>query len=277
MSKLKQILIKTKKQVFSEISGNNPTLMRGDGFEFVELRDYTSNDDTKHINWKVTAKLQKPVVKVYAQERELNIVIVPLLSGSVYFGQKKMKQDLIAEISSILSYSAIKNSDRFSAYIFSDKLDDFIKPSKRTYVNHEFIKKILNYKPLKKSINYNSLHTFLMNKIKRKAVIFLIGDFFGDFNFSTLAKKHEVISIIVRDKLEEKPPKFGSLNFIDPCSLNQEFINFNTKSSQEFQDMVRKNDKKLYQHFKKYHIRFTKIYTHEEPFIKLTKLFRGQK
>ena len=277
MSRLKQILIKTKKQVFSEIAGNNPTLMRGDGFEFVELREYTSNDDIRHINWKVTAKLQKPFVKVYAQEKELNIVIVPLLSGSVYFGQKRMKQDLIAEISSVLSFSAIKNSDRFSAYIFSDKLDDFIKPSKKTFANQELTEKILNYDPVRKSINYDSLHSFLMNKIKRKAVVFLIGDFFGDFNFSTLAKKHEVIAIIVRDKLEENPPNFGSLNFIDPCTLSQEHIDFNSQTADKFQNMVRQNDKKLYRHFKKHHIRFTKIYTNEEPFIKLIKLFRGQK
>ena len=277
MSNLKKILIKTKKQVFSEIAGNNPSLMRGDGFEFVELREYTSNDDIRHINWQVTAKLQKPFVKVYAQEKELNIVIVPLLSGSVYFGQKRMKQDLIAEISSILSYSAVRNSDRFSAYFYSDKLDSVIKPTKKIFAVNELVDKILNYDSLNSTIDYKKLHHFLMERIKRKAVVFLIGDFFGDFNFSTLAKKHEVIAIITRDKLEENPPKFGNVNLIDPNSLSSELVDFSGSAVDKFREMVRQNDKKLYIHFKKHHIRFTKIYTQEEPFVKLMKLFRGQK
>lgn len=277
MSNLKKILIKTKKQVFSEIAGNNPSLMRGDGFEFVELREYSAEDDIKHINWQVTAKLQKPFVKVYAQEKELNIVIVPLLSGSVYFGQKRMKQDLIAEISSILSYSAVRNSDRFSAYFYSDKLDSMIKPTKKIFAVNELVEKILNYDSLNNTVDYKKLHQFLMQRIKRKAVVFLIGDFFGDFNFSTLAKKHEVIAIITRDELEENPPKFGNVNLIDPNSLSSELVDFSGNSVDKFREMMRENDKKLYINFRKHHIRFTKIYTQEEPFVKLMKLFRGQR
>ncbi len=277
MSQLKKILIKTKKQVFSEIAGNNPSLLKGDGFEFVELREYTNEDDIRHINWKVTAKLQKPFVKLYAQEKELNIILIPLLTGSVYFGKEKLKQELIAEISAILSYSALKNSDRVSAYFYAKELEEMIKPTKKIFAVNLLVDKILNYHTLHREIDYKKLTDFLLNKIKRKSVIFLIGDFLGEFNFSTLSKKHELIAIIVRDELEENPPIFGNINLIDPNNFKSETINFDENTADRYREMIRENDKTLYKHFKKYHIRFTKIYTKDEPFIKLIRLFRGQK
>ncbi len=277
MSQLKKILIKTKKQVFSEIAGNNPSLLKGDGFEFVELREYTNEDDIRHINWKVTAKLQKPFVKLYAQEKELNIILIPLLSGSVYFGKEKLKQELIAEISAILSYSALKNSDRVSAYFYAKELEETIKPTKKIFAVNLLVDKILNYHTLHREIDYQKLTDFLLNKIKRKSVIFLIGDFLGEFNFSTLSKKHELIAIIVRDELEENPPILGNINLIDPNNFKSETINFDENTANRYREMIRENDKTLYKHFKKYHIGFVKIYTKDEPFIKLIRLFRGQK
>jgi len=94
MSKLKKILVRAKRQVFSEISGNNPSVFNGEGYDFIELKEYMPGDDIRHIDWNVTAKMQTPYVKIFKEERELNVVIATMLNGSVYFGSKAFKQDI---------------------------------------------------------------------------------------------------------------------------------------------------------------------------------------
>ncbi|MBT8348832.1 MAG: DUF58 domain-containing protein, partial [Sulfurovum sp.] len=119
---VKKIILKTKKQVYGDMLGNNASLFQGEGFEFAELREYVYGDDVRKIDWKTTAKLAKPFVKIYKEERELNVVVVSMLSGSTYFGTVKQKSDIIAEVIATLGFSAVKNADLFSHMIFADRL-----------------------------------------------------------------------------------------------------------------------------------------------------------
>jgi len=109
--------------------------------------------------------------------------------------------------------------------------------------------------------------------VKRKSIIFVLGDFFGDFDFKLLSKKHEVIAIITRDKLEENPPKLGSINLIDPETLESAFMQIDENSVQRYVEALLERDSILFKHFKKNRVAFTKIYTDEEPFVKISKLF----
>ena len=109
--KAKYIILKTKKEVFGSLSGNNISALKGEGFEFAELREYAFGDDVKKIDWKTTAKLGKPYVKIHHEERELNVVVSTLLSGSTFFGTSRVKKEYIIELMAILGYSAIKNRD----------------------------------------------------------------------------------------------------------------------------------------------------------------------
>ncbi len=273
--KLKKIVIKTKRKIFSEISGNNISHFEGEGFDFVELREYHFGDDVRKIDWKVTAKKQKPYIKIFKEEKELNVVIVSLLSGSVYFGSKVFKQDVMAEIFALLSFSCVKNSDNFSSLIFTDKEESFLKPTKKIFGVYGGIEKILNFKPLGKSIDYKALVSYIRKRVKRKSIIFLIGDFVGDVDISLLSKKYEVISFIVRDKLEENPPAFGFLNLIDPENKKFLQMDLDKKNVDKYKKLIIENDDKLYKHFIKNRVRFTKIYSNDDPFIKISKLFAG--
>lgn len=105
---LKKITIKTRRQIFSEIIGNNSSLLKGEGYDFLELKEYEYGEDVKKIDWVISAKFKKPYVKVFHAQKELNINIVPILNGSVFFGSKKFKQELITEVCSILGYSCVK-------------------------------------------------------------------------------------------------------------------------------------------------------------------------
>ena len=273
--KLKKLLIKARKQVFSEIPGNNPSLFKGEGFDFVELREYQPGDDVKKIDWLVTAKLQKPYVKLYREERELNVVVALMLSGSTYFGTKRFKYEVMAEIAALLGYAAIKNQDNFSAILYADREYEWIRPTKHLQAIHRLARSVLYFSPLGKKADFDGLVRRLF-KIKRKSIVFIVSDFLEEFDFRVLAKKHEVVGIVVRDRFEELPEPIGFINLLDPETKESLTVDLEGSTLKAYKKEIKRLDHAMYEQFRKSAIRFTKIYTHEEPFVKLLKLF-GQR
>jgi len=272
--RFRKIIIKAKRKIFSEMAGNNLSHFEGEGFDFVELREYHFGDDVRKIDWKVTAKKQKPYIKIFREEKELNVVIVSLMGGSVYFGSKRFKQDMIAELFALLSFSAVKNQDNFSSVIFTDKAELYTKPTKKMYGAYKGVEEILKFDPLGKEVDYKKLVSYLRNRIKRRSIIFLVGDFIGDIDISHLSKKHEVVSLVVRDRLEENPPAIGYANLLDPNNKKFVQMDLDEGSLKNYKKMILQNDAKLFKHFIKNRVRFTKIYTDDDPFVKLSKLLR---
>ncbi len=273
---LKKIIIKTKRQIFSEIIGNNSSLLKGEGYDFLELKEYEYGEDVKKIDWIISAKLKKPYVKVFHAQKELNINIVPILNGSVYFGSKRFKQELITEVCSILAYSCIKQSDPFSSYIANDRIELCTKKSKRNFAVEKMSEKIFNYKSLGKKVNFKTITNELFKKIKKRSIIFLIGDFFDieNLDLKLLSKKHEIVAIIIRDRFEENPFELGNVSLVDP-STNQNFNgNINKKTILNYKKRVKQSDHKLFEHFQNCAIKFTKIYTEEEALPKLLRLMK---
>ena len=271
---VKKIILKTKKQVYGDMLGNNASLFQGEGFEFAELREYVYGDDVRKIDWKTTAKLGKPFIKVYKEERELNVVVVSLLSGSTYFGTVKQKSDVIAEVVATLGFSAVKNADLFSHMIFADKMYEFSKPSKKLFSVHKAVEEVMAFDPLGKEANYTKLVETLINRLKKKALLFIVSDFVGDIDLKLLAKKHDVFAVIVRDKFEEDPTELGYLRLIDMETKQSFEGDVDGGTLKNYKKALHDNDEKLYKQFKKQGVRFTKIYTDEEPTLKLMKQMR---
>ncbi len=276
MSKLQKILVRAKRQVFSEMVGNNPSVFQGEGYDFIELREYMAGDDIRHIDWNITAKMQKPYIKVFREERELNVVLVSVLNGSVHFGSKKFKQDTIAEIVALLGFSTLKNGDTLSSYIFTDKMHSNTKPSKKIHQVQKMVSEILDFDALKEKLNFKVIIETLYKRLKRKSLIIIIGDFFEIPNLKLLSKKHEVLAVIVRDKLEEKPPQMGFASLVDPESGLILEGDFSASSVNLYAKRVQEHDRKLYQTLKKHQIRFTKIYTDSKASVELRRLFEGR-
>ncbi|MFY9075239.1 DUF58 domain-containing protein [Malaciobacter mytili] len=275
-SKIKKILIKSKKEVFSEIVGNNLSKLKGEGYDFSELKEYEYGEDVKNIDWIISAKLQKPYVKVFHAQKELNINIIPILNGTVFFGTDKFKQELICEISTLLGFSAIKQGDTFSSYIANEDLLLCSKKSKRNFSVEYMAEKIYNYKSIGKKVNYELISNKIFKTLKRRSLIFLIGDFFQieKLDLKILSKKHEVIVIIVRDYFEENISTLGSVNFKD-LEKGFEFRGVIDKYSVEnYIKSLKENDHKLFEHLRKCNIDFTKIYTNENPISKLIRLMK---
>ena len=276
MSKLQKILVRARRQVFSEMVGNNPSIFQGEGYDFIELREYMPGDDIRHIDWNITAKMQKPFIKIFREERELNVVIASVLNGSVHFGSKRFKQDVIAEVVAQLSYAVLKNGDLLSSYIFTDKMVSHNKPSKKLFMVQKNVEQILDFEALNQQCDLKYLADTLYTRLKRKSLIIVVGDFFEIPDFKLLAKKHEVIAVVVRDHLEEKPTQMGFSSLVDPESGVVLEGDFNESSVKQYAHRVHEHDRKLYETFRKHQIRFTKIYTDSKVGVDLRRLFEGR-
>ena len=276
MSKLQKILVRARRQVFSEMVGNNPSIFQGEGYDFIELREYMAGDDIRHIDWNITAKMQKPFIKIFREERELNVVVVSILNGSVHFGSKKFKQETIADISALLSFSTLKNGDLLSSYIFTDEMISKAKPSKKLHQIQKNVSEILEFDALNQKVDFKVIAETLFKRLRRKSLVIIVGDYFEIPDFKLLAKKHEVVSVIVRDHLEEHPPEMGFSSLVDPESGAVLEGDFNKSSVKAYAKKVQAHDHKLYDRLRRDQIRFTKIYTDSYASVELRRLFEGR-
>jgi uncharacterized protein (DUF58 family) len=272
--KSEEILIRTRRNIFGANAGGSPSIFAGNGLDFSELKEYTFGDDVRNINWKVTAREQKPFVNVFNEERELNIVVVFLESGSIFFGSKRFKQEVMAEALSLISYSAIRNDDRVSTLVFSDKEEFFLPPTRALGSLNVTVPEVLGRDPLGKRVDYAALVDYINSRIRRRSLIFLIGDFYGERIDLSLLARHEVYAIMVRDRFEEYPALAGEIELLDAQTLESAGLTLSPALARRYGEALAEHDRRLGEHFAAHRILATKIYTDEEPFIKLSALFR---
>jgi uncharacterized protein (DUF58 family) len=270
----REILIKTKRKIFSQNLGNNSTTFVGNGLDFSELREYYFGDDVRKINWKATAKAGRPYINLFTEERELNIVIAFMTGGGISFGSKRIKQELMAEVYALLAFSAMKNGDNITTLAFSSKEEYYRRATKSINALHEVVPKLLSLDGLGKEVDYEAFSNYMLGSVKQKSIVFVVGDFYEELDLTLLSAKHEVYAVVVRDKFEEEPQLMGMLDLIDPNSMESSSFEFNKKMLKEYKEVIEKKDKKLYEHFMGHHIRYVKIYTNEDPYFKLNNLVR---
>ncbi len=270
--KIKKILIKAKRKIYSEILGNNPSLFKGEGFDFVQLREYEYGDDVKKIDWLISAKLQKLIIKEFREEKKLNIVFSFLSDGNMYFGTKKPKYEVVAEAGALIGFSALKNKDSFSSLIVSDKIESFLKPSNSIYSIKKLVENIFNQQYIGKKGSFELLQEKIF-KLKRKSLVFVASDFLSSFNFSLISKKHEIVALIIRDYFEENPQELGIVTLGDSVSGVSYTLNFDKEVARKYKAKIKKIDRKIFEHFRKEGVSFVKINTFENPYLKLLKLF----
>jgi len=270
-----EILLRAKKDVFSGNLGEHLTAFKGDGLDFREIRDYDHGDDIRKINWKATAKGAGVKTNVFNEERELNIVLAFMVSGSINFGSFKLKQEIVAEILALLSFSALKGHNRLQSQFFSDKSELFFEPSKSNNIIYNIVENAINIDTLGKEVNYKNFCNFVNSVVRQKSLIFMIGDFYGDIDLSDISHKNEIYAIIVRDRLEENPILNGTFELIDPNSLESNKIHLNKSTAKAYQKLIKEHDNKIQEHFVKHQITFGKIYTDEDVYLRLSEIIKG--
>ena len=272
---VKEILLRAKKEVFTGNVGNSLTALKGEGVDFAEIKEYDYGDDVRKINWKATAKTSEVKVNVFHVERELNIVIAFMVSGSIQFGTIRLKQEVMAELLALLSFSALKNSDRLSTLFFSNHEEGFIKPTKNLGVVEDSVKEALGIEVLGKEADFAAFCDHVNSRFKSKSLILLIGDFYGEIDLSSIAHRHEIYALIVRDRFEENPTLDGDFTLVDPSTLGEEELYLSPGIAKEYATLLKDHDEKLYTHFLEHKIVHGKIYTDDDVYIRASQILKG--
>ena len=222
LHRIKAIQVKTNYLVNDIMAGEYVSAFKGRGMEFSEVREYQPGDDVRLIDWNVTARMNQPFIKEFKEERELTLMLLVDVSSSGGFGSHdKLKNEVSAEIASILAFAAIKNNDKIGLIVFSDKIEHTIPPKKGKAHIWNIIRTILNFKPEGKGTNISLPLEYLLNIQKRKATAFLISDFQDDGYEDALKlarQKHDLVAISISDPREEKLPDVGLIRLEDPES-----------------------------------------------------------
>lgn len=178
LKKVRQVEIRTNRMVTEALSGAYHSVFKGRGMDFEEVREYQPGDDVRTIDWNVTAKMDRPFVKLFREERELTLVLAVDLSGSGDFGSSgQSKRELAAEIASVLAFSATSNNDKVGLLLFTDTVEQFIPPRKGRQHILRVIREILFFKPKRKGTDIHIAVDTLNRMLKRKAALFVLSDF----------------------------------------------------------------------------------------------------
>ncbi|MBO8130860.1 MAG: DUF58 domain-containing protein [Candidatus Marinimicrobia bacterium] len=280
LKKVKLLELKTRNLVNDVFSGEYHSIFKGVGIEFSEVREYQYGDDIRTIDWNVTARYNKPFVKIFNEERELNVVLAIDLSASQYFGTiKKFKHEIATEICALLAFSAIKNNDKVGLLIFTDTIEKFIPPKKGKSNGLRVLREILYFNPESKATNISSAIEYLIRILKRKSIIFIISDFLDDgfiHSMKILNKKHDVIAIKLKDHREKELIPMGLMRIYDPETGEEVWIDLsNRKKIQTYKDYIEQREQEFIKEAKKMKLDLIEIDTGKsyiEPLVRFFKL-----
>lgn len=237
LKKVRQIEVRTNRLVNDSLAGSYQSVFKGRGMNFDEVREYVPGDDIRTIDWNVTARTGVPHIKKFTEERELTIMLMIDISGSGEFGSSTTsKRELMAELGSILAFSAVRNNDKVGLVLFTDSPELYIPPKKGRGHILRIIREILYFQAKGVKTDVAGVLDFINRVIKRKCVSFLISDFAlpGDFEeeIKTLQPKlqvtnrrHDLISLIVSDPREYELPDVGWITLEDAESGEQVEVN----------------------------------------------------
>lgn len=221
LKKVRRIEIKARglsRQIFA---GQYHSAFRGRGMAFSEVREYTVGDDVRDIDWNVTARYARPYVKVFEEERELTVMLMVDMSGSLSFGTEvETKRELTAEVAATLAFSAIQNNDKIGVLFFTDKIEKYVPPAKGKKHILYIIRELLEFRPQSRATDLSVPLSYLTRLVKKRCTAFLISDFQSeeDSYEKTLlmsARKHDIVAIRIFDRREADLPNVGLMRFRD--------------------------------------------------------------
>ena len=238
IKKVRKIEIKTRGLSNNIFAGQYHTAFKGRGMAFSEVREYQYGDDARDIDWNVTARMNHPYVKVYEEERELTVMLLVDVSGSLEFGSSVcMKREMVTEIAATLAFAAIQNNDKVGLVFFSDRIEKFIPPQKgRKHILY-LIRELLDFVPENRGTSISVPLEFLTNAVNKRCTAFVLSDFItrDDYrNAMTIAnRKHDVVAIQVYDRRSEELPKVGLMKVHDAETGADRYIDTSSKAVRE--------------------------------------------
>jgi len=237
LKKIQKFHFQSRRLASDMFAGQYVSAFKGQGIEFSEVREYQPGDDIRTIDWNVSARFNRPFVKVFHEERELTVILVLDLSGSHLFGtRKRFKRELLAEVAGMLAFLAIRTNDKVGAILFSSRVEKFIPPKKGVAYIWRLIKEIFTYEPRDLATDIDAALNYLNRVVKRHAIVFLISDCHDtgfERSLRLTARKHDLTIIKVSDPAEEELPDVGLVSLRDPESGRISWINTRSKALRE--------------------------------------------
>jgi len=252
------------------LAGEYHSAFRGQGIEFDEVREYVVGDDVRHIDWHVTARMNRPFIKVYKEERERTLMLLTDLSASLNFSTKlKLKRDVAAEIAAVLAFLALRNNDKVGFLGFTDQIERFLSPAKGRGHVWRIIQQILSGGANSQGTNLDLAMERTLATVKRRSMCFVLSDFnfpFRESLLSRMARKHELVCVRVLDDFELSLPAVGSWNLRDLETGEIFSLNLSSRRvRQRYSDWRKDQLESQNQQFRKLGIEWFDVDTSESP------------
>ena len=280
IKKVRKIEIKSRGLSQNIFAGQYHSAFKGRGMAFSEVREYQFGDDVRDIDWNVTARFHRPYVKVFEEERELTVMLLIDVSGSLDFGtRKQMKRDMVTEIAATLAFSAIQNNDKIGVIFFSDKIEKYIPPKKgRKHILY-IIREMLDFKPESTRTDIKQAIEFLPSVQKRRTTAFILSDFYvrSDFQQSLQIanRKHDVVAIQVYDQRARELPDVGLMKVVDAETGYEQYVDTSSKKlRQAYQKYWLTRQAQLQETFNKSNVDNVSIATNDDFVKSLLLLFK---
>ena len=281
IKKVRKIEIKTRGLSSNIFAGQYHSAFKGRGMAFSEVREYQFGDDVRDIDWNVTARFHRPYVKVFEEERELTVMLLIDVSGSLDFGtQKQMKRDMVTEIAATIAFSAIQNNDKIGVVFFSDRIEKYIPPKKgRKHILY-IIREMLNFQPESKRTDVKQAVEFLSSIQKRRTTAFILSDFFvrdDEFlqSLQICNRKHDVVAIQVYDQRAKELPDVGLMKVVDAETGHEQYVDTGSKAlRQAYHKYWVNRQSQLEETFNKSNVDHVSVATNEDFVKALMMLFK---
>mgnify|MGYP002518746922 CR=1 FL=1 len=278
LQRVRKIEIKARRLSRNIFAGEYHSQFKGRGMAFSEVREYQPGDDVRSIDWNVTARLNKPYVKVFEEERELTVMLLVDVSGSRHFGTlSQMKRDMMAEVAATLAFSTIANNDKVGVIFFSDKIEKFISPKKGSTHILRIIRELIDFKPDNTKTDITEALRYLTNVIKKKSTAFILSDFYDTGYEDALkiaSKKHDIVSIRITDDREKELPDLGMVKIYDPETQQTLWVDTSSEEVRNnFADAYNQHSNYVSEVFRKYGIDNVEISTGQDYVKQLMRLF----
>lgn len=280
LKKVRQIEIKTRGLSQDIFAGQYHSVFKGRGMAFSEVREYQFGDDVRDIDWNVTARFHRPYVKVFEEERELTVMLLVDVSGSLDFGTTvQLKKDLSTEIAATLAFSAIQNNDKIGVIFFSDKIEKYIPPKKgRKHILY-IIREMLDFKAESQKTDIKEAVEFLTRVMKRRCTAFLISDFYYrgssmEHAMTICNNKHDLMAVQVYDPRAKELPDVGLLKVRDAETGHEMYIDSSCQSLRHAHTLYWLNrQRELSNMFHKSKVDYVSVATNEDYVKALMTLF----
>ncbi len=255
LAQVRRIEILTGRLVSETFAGEYLSVFKGRGMEFAEVREYVPGDDIRSIDWNVTARANKPFVRVYTEERELTVVIACDLSGSQFFGTAgKLKKEVAAELSALLAFSALQNNDKVGMFLFTEEIEKYVPAKKGRRHVLSVVRDVLAYQPSRRGTRLAPALDSINRVLKRRCIVFLVSDFRLDdaadqgraFEkaLKLAALKHDVIPVVLEDPRERRLPPLGALLDLEDPETGRRVL-LDARASTALEAQAREEEKRL--------------------------------